>query len=166
MAHVSRAPALTWMNVPAGAVACPAPFAPQHLTVPSDLMAQVWYEPALICVKVPVGMLFCCPVALLPQQAIVPSVRMPQMCAKPAEMLVIWPSAMLGVATVTPGTDPNIASTITIAVIRLIPRRRRRCEVMLWSIALRSLLRCRCRSAATVHRRQGIKVETVISSGQ
>ena len=61
-------PAVTAVKVPAGGLAWPWSLLPQHVSVPSVSMAQLWKAPAVTVVNVPVGGV-ACPKSLRPQQA-------------------------------------------------------------------------------------------------
>jgi hypothetical protein len=57
--QVCLKPALTWLKVPAGGVACPKAFHPQQVRVPSVFTPQVCQPPALTWLKVPAGGVAC-----------------------------------------------------------------------------------------------------------
>ena len=50
-----HSPAETEVNVPGGAVASPVAFRPQHSTVPSVWIPQLWNSPAETSMNVPGG---------------------------------------------------------------------------------------------------------------
>ena len=101
---------MTVVKVPAGGLAWPWSLLPQHVSVPSVLMAQLWKAPAVTVVNVPVGGV-ACPKSLRPQQASETFVRSAQLWWVPA--LTVPPG---GLAATTEAPSCGGAAAIVIGV--------------------------------------------------